>query len=192
MTKLGASLQFHVKHAADIEALEGCDAVPEGVSDHDWGTYAEVLGLAVEQAVQLLRRCRDDAENRLKEVITRRGKGAQDRKVAETWDTWFRFEALRKGRKSTDDDGAIGVYFCGNPPSIVPYVKLYNEQRRAMLEQKIAEVPDGQKRLSEAACRAVANITVTVDSDPAVLVKGVGDAFGQIAKDLAFVLQQKL
>jgi hypothetical protein len=184
MTSLGPALQFHVKHAEDIQALEGCDDPPDGVNAEEWEQYHEVLGLAAQQAVALLRQCREAAEDALKLIVKKGGRRSQARSVEVTWDTSLPFGFLGRGRPRGQPDGAIGTRFFNCPPRLVPYLVLEDGDRSAALRAAVKVAVDGQKLLADESRLAIGYVVVEPESDVEALVKQIAACFTAAASSL--------
>jgi hypothetical protein len=90
--RLGASLEFHIRHAQDILALEELgDERPENVSEEDWNKLDEVLALASRQATALLTDIRDRASHLLADRVIVTSKSTP-RSTRHTWDSWLEFK----------------------------------------------------------------------------------------------------
>lgn len=171
--RLGASLEFHIRHAHDILALEELgDIRPDGVVEEDWKKYRDVLALASQQAADILVGIRDRAIDLL--AATVRVTSKSNRKSAlNSWDAWFEFALPGGGRKAPVGwiGAMIGTDLTHGDMLIAYILAKGDEQRQMRVLQTLRELgialPDDVHRLVEgnAAPVYIEPLTPQIDAD---------------------------
>ena len=192
--RLGASLEFHIRHAQDILALEelGADASgksgarPDGVSEDDWSKYGEVLTMASRQAADLLIEIRDRAIASLSATVLVTSK-SMPRSTYSSWDTWFEFKLRGGGRKGPV--GWIGALIGTAPIQgdlLIAYIlPKGGEQRELQVLQTLRKrgiaVPDDVRRLVDGNAAPLCVVPLTPDADADELTASAVAAIEKVA-----------
>ncbi len=126
MVQLSESLQFYVKHAADVGALWAEDEKPDGVAPAEWEIFREVLVELKNDAEALLRRLFGplEAPGQIKGFVAT---GRKAYKVWEYWDYRRQFKKAAKGNRGPV--GSVGVQVVDEPGGasfLVVYVSASN------------------------------------------------------------------
>jgi hypothetical protein len=145
MRPLRPALQFYIQHALDIEALEALGAKEvQGAAGDDWAAYQEVLTLATDQVISILKECTDRAFEALHGKVVGIGRGAGDDSVRREWSIWRGFRAVESD--SQDAAGFVGFFMRvdGGVTSLVPHLQAKSAKHRPAFAAAITKALGAQ------------------------------------------------
>ena len=187
MRKPQPSLKFYLKHSADVDALWGEEAAPEGIAPEDWAKFRTVLALVGEEVAGLLVDVRDAALEGLEGVAVPFSTGSYANTISRDWNAWRGFKLKGKGNKSRV--GLVGVCLeaeSASAPRLTGYVAFDDEGADGFKEAASANLvsPSEQNYWDKLGRVAICSRPLDGESNLDEVIEEFGTKFADIAEAL--------